>query len=53
MADREHPHTSKLRMDEKSRRHMAGKGGQDALLKEREHGAKKGRHGRTRHTGPE
>jgi hypothetical protein len=29
-------------MDEKSRRHMAGKGGQDALLKEREHGVKRG-----------
>ena len=42
MADREHPHTSKPRMDEKSQRHMAGKGGQDALLEEREHGVKRG-----------
>ena len=41
MADREHPHTSKLGMAEKSQRHMAGKGGQDAF-KERQYGAKRG-----------
>jgi hypothetical protein len=41
MADREHPHTSKPGMA-KSQRHMAGKGGQDALLKEREHSVKRG-----------
>ena len=42
MADREHTHTSTHQMDEKSQRHMAGKGGQDALLKERERGVKRG-----------
>ena len=42
MTNREHPHTSKPGMAEKSRRHMGGKGDQDALLKEREHDVKTG-----------